>query len=409
PRLLLHLNQLRNNIMPFLLLTYLTTEMLAPFFASLVILSGVLFLSKMVPFLDIVFDLGIGFADFLRLCVYMTPNLLLFSLPMTSMLAVILCFSRLSNDNEIMALKAAGIGVYRMLPSVVLFAFSVALLTGFSSTMLMPSGTVAMKKLLFQLAREKIDKGMQEKRFSDGIGDMVLYVDRIDRDSGWQGVYVSDMRNEESPVTIFAKTGRVESRPDQMTLTLYLNDGSMHRTSGETTQTISFKQYALSLFLEGPAVIGTKSATEIGKNGMTQQQLLAKAKSSGLDTSAGIDCLIEYHERLVLAVGCFMLTLISFPLGIQVRPGERPAGLPFGLLIYIFYYVLVSAAKVVSESGFLPVARAMWLPDVILALFTVYFLRITAAESSGGLFRRTIDFGYGIYGRMPWATREVDE
>ena len=73
--------------------------MLAPFFASLVILSGVLFLSKMVPFLDIVLDLGIGFADFLRLCAYMTPNLLLFSLPMTGMLAVILCFSRLSNES----------------------------------------------------------------------------------------------------------------------------------------------------------------------------------------------------------------------------------------------------------------------------------------------------------------------
>ena len=53
--------------MPRLLYTYLVNQILAPFYASLVILTSILFLSKLIPILDVILDYNIALVDFIRL------------------------------------------------------------------------------------------------------------------------------------------------------------------------------------------------------------------------------------------------------------------------------------------------------------------------------------------------------
>lgn len=145
---------------PRLLYSYLATEMLAPFFASFVIMNCVFFLIKLIPFLNIVLELEINFSDFLRLFCYLFPNIFLYSIPMAAMMGVIISFTRLSADAEILAFKASGISLYQMVPPVLLISFFIALITGYFSVSLIPKAEVAMKQLMFQVAKEKIDKGI---------------------------------------------------------------------------------------------------------------------------------------------------------------------------------------------------------------------------------------------------------
>lgn len=395
--------------MPFLLFTYLATEILAPFFASFIILNGILFLGRLVPLLDTIFYFGIGFTDFIRLCSYIAPKLLLFSIPMASMMGVIIAVTRMINDNEVMALKAGGIGLYRMLPPIMAIALCTASLTYFSSTALIPKGTIATKKLFFQLAKEKIDKGIQEKQFSEGIKNVVLYVDTIDADSNqWQGVYVSDMRHKNTPITIMAKSGNLSAKIEDMLITLILEDGTMNRAIGDLTQTIQFQKYTLSLPLKTPQHIAGGSATEIGKNELTQAQLIEQAEHHGFKTEKGLTLMIEYHMRLALPVGCFILTLLGLPLATLVRPGRRPMGVPLGITFFILYYILFTAGKAFSEGGELPVVLAMWAPNVLFAGYTFYLIRRVAQESPNLFFEKISDFILGIIFRLPWLNRRIN-
>ena len=80
--------------------------MLAPFFASFLVMNSVFFLVQLVPFLNVVLDLEINFVDFVRLFLYLFPNMFLYSIPMAAMMGVIIAFTRLSADTEILAFKA---------------------------------------------------------------------------------------------------------------------------------------------------------------------------------------------------------------------------------------------------------------------------------------------------------------
>jgi len=368
---------LRLNQLPLLLYSYIATEMLAPFFASFVILYSVFFLVRLIPLLDVVLELKIGFTDFIRLFAYIFPHMLLYVIPMASMTGVIIGFTRLNGDREILALKAAGISLRRLLPPIILVTLAISALTGFFAIRLIPAGEVALRQLMFQLAKEKIDKGLQEKSFTEALGDLVVYADTIDKNKQWHGVYVSDMRNRKQPVITMARTGHLKAEIKKMQVTIVLEDGTLHHTEGVDNQVIRFHRYQNQIPLKPPTRIDGDDVTRIEKGAMSQQQLLAAADQFGRKTKAGVVYLTEYHHRLALPVGCFILSLLGLPLGLQSGPGRRAIGIPLGLTFFVLYYITFTIGRVLSEDLVLPVITGMWLPNIIFTGLTILiFLRV---------------------------------
>ena len=362
----------RKNRLPLLYYSYLATEMLAPFFASFVIMNGVFFLVKLIPFLDVVLELEIGFADFVRLFSYLFPNMFLYSIPMAAMLGVTIGFSRLANDSEILAFKASGIGLYHVLPPLILVSLGVALITSYFSIKLIPAGDSAMQQMMYQLAKEKIDKGIKERAFTEALGDLVVYIDSIDHQTGqWHNVWVSDMRDRALPAITMARSGTMESNLDRMLVTLVLREGSMHIPEESSAQTVSFDTYVINIPVQPHArPPGTKT-----RGTMNMIQLHEQATTVGLDSEEGRSYLTEFHKRLVLPVGCLFLCLLGMPLGLQAGPGKRAIGVPFGLALYIIYYLMFSMSRTISIDSALSIPLVMWLPNTcffLLALFSIY-------------------------------------
>jgi len=365
---------------PLLLYSYIATELLAPFFASFLILYGVFFLVRLVPLLDVVLSLGIGMTDFIRLFSYIFPHMLLYVIPMAGMTGVIIAFTRLTNDREILALKACGISLRRILVPVILVSISIAILTGFFSIRLIPAGEVAMRQLMFQLAKEKIDNGLKEKQFTEALGDLVVYVDRVDEEKKWHGVYVSDMRNREQPIITMARQGHMEAEIDRMMVTIVLNNGTLHNIQGLDNQVIRFKRYQLQIPLKPPTRIDGDDVTRIGKGSMTQTQLLEAANTPGRTPKDRIMYLAEYHHRLVLPVGCFILSLLGMPLGLQAGPGKKAIGIPMGLGFFVLYYLTFTVARVMVEDLTLPLVLGMWSPNILFFGITLYVLHRAEQE-----------------------------
>jgi lipopolysaccharide export system permease protein len=360
--------------MPLLLYSYLLSEMAAPFWASLAILTGVLFLGQMLQTLTLVFALGIGLADFLRLTLYLLPKLLMFSLPLASMLGVILGFNRLGADNEFLALRAAGVRRQQILIPVTIFALTVTLMAGYSSICLMPKGQVNMKVLLLKLSREKIDRGIKEQAFSQSLGGIVAYVDRIDPATRqWQGIYLYDGRRPESPMTITAKGATLDVDYQNLLLGLHLSDGTIDYLDQQLSRHIDFQAYTLNLPVPLP---NTVQMNGVRPTEMSQEQLLTAATAAA-GTPLARSLLVEYHQRLILAVGCLILTLLGLPFAARSRPGARPIAVPIGLLLFLLYYVLFSFAENTAKLGGVSIPLTLWAPNLaFMVLTTVVIMRM---------------------------------
>ncbi len=363
--------------MPLLLYSYLLSEIAAPFLASLGILTGVLFLGQLLQTFRLIFALGIGWADFLRLALYLIPKLMMFSMPLASMLGVILGFNRLGADHEFLALRAAGVRLRQIITPVVVFALAVMLMAGYSSIVLMPKGLVNMEVLMLKLAREKIDRGLQEQSFSSSMAGIVAYVDRIDPASRqWQEVYLYDGRNPERPLTITAKAANLTADYDSLLLGLHLTDGSMDFLDHELSQHVDFKTYSINL----PVIIPEAFTKKTKPTEMSQGQLLAAAKDYG-DSPQARTLLVEYHQRLTLAVGCFVLTVLGLPLAARPRPGVRSIAVPLGLFFFLLYYVLFSFAETLAKQSALPTTLVLWAPNLLFMSLTIILVLRMDQES----------------------------
>ncbi|MFZ5798522.1 MAG: LptF/LptG family permease [Thermodesulfobacteriota bacterium] len=393
--------------MPFLLYSYILTELLAPFFASFLILYGVFFLVRLMPLLDIVLELRIGFADFVRLFCYIFPHMMLYVIPMASMTGVIIGFTRLTNEREILVLKACGVSLRQIFPPVLLLALVISVLTASFPARLIPAGEIAMKQLMFQLAKEKIDKGLQARTFSEALGDLVVYVDDIDEQERWHGVYVTDKRNRSQPIIIMAQGGHLEAEIDRMLVTVVLENGTLHNAEGSENQVIRFQRYQMQIPLKPPTRIGGDDVTTIDRSSMTREQLLRAVAKYGAHTRGGVVFLTEYHHRLALPVGCFIMILLGFPLGMQTGPGRRATGIPLGLFFFISYYVLTTFGQVLSEGLVVPAAVGMWLPNVLFLALTWYVFQRVERERpiiSDRILNRGLDlldrFVYPLLGKI---------
>lgn len=367
---------------PWLLYSYIANELLAPFFASFLILYGVFFLVRLIPMLEVVLALQIGPADFIRLFAYIFPRMLLYIIPMAAMAGVIVGFTRLTNDREILALKACGVSLRHMLPPVVLIAAAIATLTGYFSIRLIPAGDIAFKHLMFQLATEKIDNGLKAREFTEALGDIVLYVDGVDEASQWHGVYVSDMRGRQQPLITLARSGHMEADRERMQVTIVLNDGTLHNQEDQDNQVIHFGRYQLQISLQPPTLVGKEDVASLGRSSMSQQQLLDAASQPKTDAKMRLRLLSEYHHRLVLPAGCFILSLLGLPLGLQAAPGRRAVGIPLGLGCFVLYYITYTTTRMMAEDGSLPLLLGMWLPNGLFALLTLAILYRVNCERS---------------------------
>jgi lipopolysaccharide export system permease protein len=385
----------RINSLPLLLYSYIVSEVLAPIFASFIILYSVFFLVRLVPLLDIVLDLKIGLADFIRMFSYIFPQMVFYVIPMASMIGVTLAFTRLTSEREILALKASGVSLRQLLPPVIIVALAISLLTAFFSLRLIPAGNVAMKHLLFQMAKEKIDKGLQERTFTEALGDLVVYVDNIDKNAQWEGVYISDMRSRKQPVIIMAQKGKLVADIEKMMVTIVLGNGTIHNTSGTDNQTIKFLRYQLNIPIPNPTRVHGDNVTVMERGSMNQEQLLAMARSSGMNTKEGTIFHTEFHKRLALPVGCFILTLLGLPLGMQSEPGRRAVGIPLALGFFLMYHIMTTLGSILSEELIVPVLPGIWFPTVFIAVITFLIFRRVEQEKpiiSYWVQNRIIDF-----------------
>lgn len=363
---------------PQLLYSYLATEMLAPFFASFIIMNCVFFLVKFIPFLDFVLDLHIGLADFFRLFSYLFPNIFLYTLPMASMMGITIGFARLSSDSEILALKASGISIYQILPPVIIVASLIALLTGYFSIRLIPLSEVAMKQLTYQLLKEKINEGIKEHVFTEALGEIVVYIDKIDKTTGeWQNVWVSDSRGVANPMITMASTGSMTSNISDMMVSIKLRHGSLHRPGNASAQIIEFEQYQINIPLKPQG----GSATALKRSALSITELREKAQLAEKATDRQ-KYLIEAHRRLVLPIGCLIISLIGLPLGLQARPGKKAIGIQAGLAIFVLYYIFFTLGKNLAEEGILPVPIAMWSPNVIFFALALFWVKRIANEET---------------------------
>lgn len=360
---------------------YIFREMVPPFTVSVMFFSLVFLMSSLMDITDLVVNYHMPLTTVLFMLACSMPFFLEFIVPMAVMMAVLLTFLRMTADNEIIALKAAGVSIYRMLPPVLLFCALGWTISSWMAFYGLPWGKLAFKEKLYETAVANFDIGLQERTFIDRFDGIVLYVSSFDvKNRLLIDVFIEDRRRPDVVSTVTAPRGRLSSEPERLTGRLQLYDGMINNValSTRSVHTISFDTYSIQLSLE--SALAPLRGTGKNKEEMRYDELRRFLADYPKRDARYYSALIELHEKFAVPVACFCLGLLAVPLGMQPMAGGRSFGLLIGLIFFLFYYLMLTVGWSLGESGAYPPALGMWAPNIIAGGSGLLLLVRTARE-----------------------------
>ncbi|HSR13611.1 MAG TPA: LPS export ABC transporter permease LptF [Thermodesulfobacteriota bacterium] len=361
---------------------YVAREILPAFFLGLVGFTFILLTGRILQLTELFVNKGVPLHYLLKFLYFLFPSFLVLTIPMATLLSVMLAFNRLSNDNEITALKASGISLYQMTPPVWVFAASTFAATTLLSLYAVPNFNVASRALLFEVASTKASAGFRERVFNDDFEGLVLYVDHIKpKTLLWENIFISDSRTRE-PYTIMAREGEVMSDPKALSVVLRLKNGSIHKLGKEADsyQKIDFENYDLRLYLKTGMKekrIEEKHPADMTLSELSRAIRLQQSKNADFKTP-----LVKIHEKFSIPFACLIFALVGVPLGLQSRARKsRSRGFAFSIGVLLVYYLFTNAGTSLAERGAIVLELGMWLPNIIFLLLGGYLLVKAANES----------------------------
>lgn len=381
--------------MPRILNRYLIAEVLSPFWVSLLAFTLIVFSGRLLFITRMILIKGISLWDILKSTLYLFPYLLVFTLPMAATVGIILAFIRLSVDQEIMALKTAGLSYLRLVAPILAFSLVVAFVTLLLSTMGSPWGQKSTRQLLAEVGKRRADLGLQEQTFNTDFRNLMLFVNKVAPKGGrLEGIFVNDWRDEDNPQTIYAEGGTIAYDPVQESMMLRLSEGVVIRWGAElgNRQTVDFKTYELPLQL-----FRFTSSGQVSEREMSMEELWQGIRTEPPGSKRYVRLVVELHQRLALPLGALLLCVLAVPLGLSPRIHGRTWGLIVGLVTFLLYYVVFTASWRLAFSTSLNPALAPYLANILCALVAGYFWWRTLKElpfaPRGWSWRRLSRFG----------------
>jgi lipopolysaccharide export system permease protein len=362
---------------------YIFKEIASPFIIILFVLTFVMLMGKIMQIMDLFVNKGVGFFAIAKIIIFLLPNFMLFTIPIALLISILIAMGRLSSDNEITALKTSGISLMQMYYPVAIASLIAFIFTIIMSYFIVPQSNFATRRLLFNVAQEKANIGIKERVFNDNFKDFLIYAKKISLNNNYmEGVIVSDKRMIGKQNTIFAEKAFLVSDPESMKVKLKMENGSIHTVSPDLKnyRKIDFKSYDINLDLSVAIANFDKSAKS--STDMTMSELLEKIKKPGMDGKDIRELYIEAHKKFSTPLACIFFGLLALPLGIRSHRSVKSKGFAIGLIIVCFYYLLRIGGEAFAETGYVPVAIGVWMPNILFALIGICLFYMTSKEIS---------------------------
>lgn len=213
---------------------YILKEHILPFLLGYSVVTLVIVLDFLFDYLNLIVSKGVPPFAVFKLFLLALGWITVLSFPCGVMVACLMTFGRMSQDNEITALRASGVPVSRILLPVLLAGSILGVGLGLFNNFVIPETNHAFASLTLAINRKSPTAYIREGVFIDDFPDMSLLVGSVDSKKGLlQDVTIYDFSRGDVPVTILARTGRTRHSADGSTLQIDLYDGEIHEVPSD--------------------------------------------------------------------------------------------------------------------------------------------------------------------------------
>jgi lipopolysaccharide export system permease protein len=360
---------------PRILWRYLGFDVLRHALLALLALTLVVVVQSALRILGELLEVGVGLGDLARLVAIVLPGYLPFAIPAALVIGVLVSFGRMAADGEIVAMRASGVGVHRMLPPVLATALVCTVICGYIVSEVEPLSRHRMKSVLRRIAQ---NVRLVEPGEFRPLGDQTVYVQAHgDADCPLAGVLIGDFSDARRSRYVSARCGSLGEGSDGA-LRLDLVDGSIHfgESGSDRYRRIRFARASTEIDLASYLDPGRRPRDHTTAELFELDRAFRRGESPQLRGGDGhLGVLVALWRNLAFPFASLALALLAVPLGVQPVRAGRSFGILTAVVALAAYWCLSVVCELVAGAGYLAPAIALWIPNALTVAAAIALLR----------------------------------
>lgn len=288
--------------------TFLLQNFLPVFLMTFFICLFIILMQFLWKYIDEWVGKGLELGVLVELFFYAALTFVPMALPLAVLLASLMTFGNLGERLELLAMKASGISLFRIMKPIIVVMVFVSLGAFYFQNIISPLAQVRLYALLFSVRMKSPEFNVPTGIFYDQLGGMNLYVDRKDVKSGmlYEMMIYDFSQGFDNAMLIVADSGKMKMAEDQKSLFLTLHHGESFQTGDKRAGT-DYPSFHRETFSMKSYVIDFDGNFNRMDEGALQNQYIAKnvdELAATVDSvSLQLDSILRQNQRQALAIG----------------------------------------------------------------------------------------------------------
>ena len=346
-----------------LLHRFVVVELLPPLFYCLATFSFLAILVDLFNHLDDILKLHISWESVIVYYASYLPTIFVQSCPIAMLLATMYVLTNLVRSRQLTAMKAGGVSVVRALFPILFVALLLSL------------GTLIVNELVVPQAGRLAQQIREEKFRTPDEPETIPYIATLGKGNRLYYARSFDTKNALVKELIILEHDTRHNLVAKHTVEEAHYDGNrwigkkhvLYHLDPQTGEVVGEPIVTPEDVLDIPEKPSDFLAkTQASAEFMNAKQLRAHIQDLSTLSQRHIRRLrVDWHNKFAFPLSTLILTLIGIPFALEVRKGGMITNLGAGLLVGMFYYLVVSVALALGKGGILPAPIAAWISPAL--------------------------------------------
>lgn len=342
---------------------YLLKLMGPPMAAALAVVLIALLLERILRLFNLLAQSSAKFELIFDLVGNLVPHYLGLALPAAFFISVFLVIARLGDNNEVDALLASGMSIFRLTMPFVGVGAVLSLVSVLLFGFIQPYGRYGYNADLNAAVNAGWDARVQPRTFIDPGRGFTITADRVDPTGRrLEGVFLRRVTPEGEEEVITAGSGQLAPSVDNKRLTLELRNAQQFRERDQRQPLVGgFEDLSTSIdfSIDAPPFRARGGA----ERELTLLELRQEMRSS--PTALGrARAASEFYSRMVRSLALPLLPLLAAPLGMAAKRGRRGPGIVIAAVILLLFQHGIQFGQSLADTGRVMPLIAVWTPFV---------------------------------------------
>ncbi|GAA6202012.1 LPS export ABC transporter permease LptF [Aquicoccus sp. SU-CL01552] len=290
---------------------YVLRQLLVLFLFFLLVLVGVLWISRSVSLFDRLIGGGQSGLVFLEFTALSLPTLIRTVMPMAAFGAAVYATNRLNRDSELTVMLATGSSPTRLGRPVFYFGLAAALMMGVLTTYLRPASILQLELRQAEVSRDLTAQLLNEGSFMHPADGVTFYIGTIAADGTLHDVFLSDRRDPDSTITYTASRAFLVHDDARMNLVMVQGMALRFDAQNNKLSTTVFEDFSYDI----SALAAGRDTTAHNIRGVPTIDLVSPSRQARIIRDDGYSSgqiAEELHERLAWIFICIATPLVGY-------------------------------------------------------------------------------------------------